>query len=294
VIALAALAAVGWGTADFLGGVSGSRTLVFSVVAASELLGAAMIAPAIAATGAPHWNAHLLLACVAGVGVTVELGVLYYALSIGAAFISAPIGALGSALAVATGLLGGDPLTPAIAAGLICAVIGGGITAAGDSDGVEDDVGGQLGRRRLIAACLVAALGVAAMQITLHAAGKVDPYWAAELEHLTTAASAALAAVAVTRRARRSAGGPGTHRWRPERRQLPLLALIAAAGSGGDVAYAAASTGALSTVSAIASLYPLPTIALGYLIQQRRPARLQAAGIVLALAGAAVLGAASP
>ncbi len=287
-IALAALAAVGWGASDFLGGLARGRTLVFSVVAASELLGAVMIVPVIAATGAPHWNAHLLLACVAGIGVTVELGVVYYALSIGAAFITAPVGAIGTALAVAAGLLGGDRLTPWIAVGLICAILGSGISAGGDTDGRR-----QLSLRRSIATCLLAALGVASMQISLHAAGKVNPYWAVALEHLTTAAAAALAAAAVTLRARHRTAHRDQARWKPERRQLPLLALVAVTGAGGDLAYAAASTGTLSTVSAIASLYPIPTIALAFISQQRRTTRLQTTGIVLALAGATTLGAVS-
>ena len=72
-----------------------------------------------------------------------------------------------------------------------------------------------------------------------------------------------------------------------------MIALAAVTGAGGDLAYAAGSTGALSTVSAIASLYPIPTIALAFAIQHRHTQRAQAIGITLALVGATVLGAAS-
>lgn len=286
-IVLAALSAVGWGAADFLGGLARGRVLVFSILAVSELLGGLMIIPALAGAGLPQWNGHLLLACVAGVGVTVELGVIYYALSVGAAFITAPVGALGTALSVTVGLVGGDPLSPWIAAGLICAIAGGGLCAAGDRDGR-----GGLGPAQSVGASLLAATGVAVMQITLHAAGTVNPYWAAELEHLTTAVSAAAVVIPVAVRRRRSVVRDGRDRLLPQMRGLPLLALVAATGAGGDVAYAAAS-GDLSTVSAIASLYPIPTIALAFAVQRRRTRPAQSAGILLALAGALILSALS-
>ena len=48
------------------------------------------------------------------------------------------------------------------------------------------------------------------------------------------------------------------------RGQLRGLAFAAVAGVGGDLAYAAASkNGALSIVSAVSSLYPVTTVALG-------------------------------
>jgi drug/metabolite transporter (DMT)-like permease len=75
---------------------------------------------------------------------------------------------------------------------------------------------------------------------------------------------------------------------------MTTLALIAAVGVGGDLAYALASRhGALSIVSAISSLYPLSTIALGSQLQRQRPRRVQFIGIVLALLGAVLLGAGS-
>lgn len=65
-------------------------------------------------------------------------------------------------------------------------------------------------------------------------------------------------------------------------------------GVGGDLAYVTASHGgALSVVSAISSLYPVATIALGCLLQNQRASRVQVAGIALALTGAAILGTAS-
>jgi drug/metabolite transporter (DMT)-like permease len=281
-ILLAITAAVGWGTADFVGGASQRATSVFVIVAISELLGLVALVALLIARGAPvPDNPRLLLAIVAGLGVTVELSLIYGALSRGAAFITAPVGALGAAIAVTAGVIGGDPLTLAIAAGLLCAVIGGGLSAwtsrTGDS---------QLSTARTATVCVGAAAGVATMLVTFHAAGRVDPVWATATEHASTGVSAGLIALATS-------GGPRRRRL-PQRRQLPALILIGLAGAGGDVAYAAASHhGALSIVSALSSLYPITTITLGLALQHHRLGRIQSIGILLALVGAAVLGAAT-
>lgn len=252
VIVLAVGAAIGWGAADFFGGASRRRTSVLVIVAVSELVGLVVLVPVLIARGIPlPHNPRLLLACVAGVGVTVELSLIYVALSRGEGFITAPVGALGAAIAVTVGLIGGDPLSPLIAAGLLCALIGGGISAwaSGSRSGTRSGL-------RSAAICAGAAAGLAAMLISFHAAGKVDPYWATAIEHASTAISASVIALAISRKALRQQ--------LPARGQLRGLAFVAVAGVGGDLAYAAASrNGALSIVSAVSSLYPVTTVALG-------------------------------
>jgi drug/metabolite transporter (DMT)-like permease len=282
VILLAAGAAVGWGAADFFGGAFRRRTPVLVIVAVSELIGLVVLVPVLIARGIPlPNNPRLLLACVAGIGVTVELSLIYVALSRGEGFITAPVGALGAAIAVTVGLIGGDPLSPLIAGGLLCALIGGGISAWSSGSG-----GGARSALRSAALCAGAAAAVATMLISFHAAGRVDPYWATAVEHASTAISAGVIALALT--------GKSLREHLPDRRQLRGLALVAVGGVGGDLAYATASqNGALSIVSAVSSLYPLTTVALGVLIQRQRAGRIQTAGILLALAGATALGAAT-
>jgi drug/metabolite transporter (DMT)-like permease len=279
VIWLAATAALTWGAADYFGGASRGRTPVFMIVAVSELFGLCLLTPVLVARGIPPpASPHLLLAAVAGLGVTVELGLIYLALSRGEGFITAPVGALGAAVAATVGLLAGDPLDKFVAVGLACAVVGGGISAW-TSDGSKRD-GRPL---RSAALCAGAAAGLAMAFITLHAASQVDPYWAVAVEHASTALSAVLVQLVV--------GGRPCRGWLPQVTQLPGLALVAFAGVAGDLAYAIASQhGALSVLSAVSSLYPVATIALGVAIQHQRPGRIQVAGIALALAGAVALG----
>jgi drug/metabolite transporter (DMT)-like permease len=281
-VLLAAAAAIGWGAADFFGGdASGRDTPVFVVIAITELLGVLVVVPVLLARGTlPPADPRLLLAALAGLAVTCELGLIYRAIGRGDAFITAPIGALGTAAAVSAGLIGGDPLSLAVGAGLVLALVGG--AASAWTSPTARQQGGS--RWRTAATCVAAAAAVAVMLASLHAAGQVDPYWATAVQHLSTAASAAAIALAAHRRSLR--------RRLPGRAELPKLGLIALAGTGGDVAYTVASHGgALSIVSAISSLYPVATIALGCLLLGQRATRVQVAGIALALAGAALLGA---
>jgi drug/metabolite transporter (DMT)-like permease len=281
-ILLALGAAVGWGATDYYGGSAARRdTSVFLIVALSELLGVVLLLPALLAHGvAPPMNPRLLFAVLAGLATTAELSLIYRALSRGNAFITAPVGALGAAVAVTIGLLGGDPLDVAIAVGLLCAVLGGALSTW------TSPPAGTGGRMQNAAICLGAAAAVGTMLICFHAAGRVDPYWATATEHLSTALSAGLVALIASRRSLRES--------LPQRPRLRMIALIATVGVGGDLAYAGAShTGTLSVVSAISSLYPLTTIVLGRLLQGQRASRMQLGGIAVAILGAVLLGAAT-
>src|SRR5579864_2412299 len=281
-VLLGAVTAAGWGASDFFGGdASGRGTPVFVVVGVSELLGVVLLVPALLARGvAPPADPRLLLAAVAGVAVTVELSLVYLALSRGDAFITAPVGALGAAVAVTIGILGGDSLDLTIAAGLVLALLGGGISAWTSSPGT-----GHGSALRTAAICLAAATAVGAMLTCFHAAGRLDAYWATATEHASSAISALIAAALTTRQPLRTL--------RPPRSLLPALSRIATVGVAGDIAYAAASRhGALSIVSALSSLYPVTTILLGRVLLRRRASRHQLLGVTLALLGAALLGAA--
>lgn len=284
-VVLAAAAAIGWGASDYLGGDSSRGEVpVLIVVGVAELLGVVLVAPVLIARDAlPPLSAELLLPVVSGLAVTVELGLIYSALSRGEAFITAPVGALGTVLAVAVGLIGGDRLGFAVAIGLACAIVGGAVSAWSSPARAERPAGGGA---RAFVTCIAAAAAVALMLSCLHAAARLNPFWATAIVHASTGISA-LAAAAMSRR------GP-LRSVLPRGRQLRKLGLIATAGAGGDVAYVVASHhGALSIVAAISSLYPVSTIALGMLLQGRRATALQLAGIVVGLGGAVVLGAAT-
>lgn len=286
VIFLAAGAAIGWGASDYFGGDTSGRDLpVFTIVAVTELAGAAIMVPVLAVHAVlPPAKPGLALAVAAGAAVTIELSIIYRALGNGHAFITAPVGALGAAIAASIGLISGDPLSLTIAAGLAFALLGSAI-----SSWTSPGRTGKATPARTAAICLAAAVSVATALTCLHAAGRLDPYWATFTEHASTALSAGLIAIA---RERRQPRHPRPHV--PGRRKLPGLAIIVVAGLGGDLAYTTASEhGTLSILAAISSLYPITTIALALLLNGTRPARTQLAGTALALLGATLLGAAA-
>ncbi len=284
-VLLAVTASLGWSAADFFGGAGRRRTPVFVVLAISQLIGLGVMVPVLVARGVPlPADPRLLFACLAGLGVTLELRLVYLALSEGDALITAPVGALGAALAVIVGLVGGDQLDLMLAAGMALALVGGGVSAATPQRRGRTRARGRARGRSLI--CVGAATGVGIALASLHAAGRVDPYWATTIVDFSTFVPAAVAACAGSGRAL-------PHRL-PRPPQLAPLAIAAVGGVGGDLAFAAASgQGALSIVSALSSLYPLTTIALGVAFQRQRPGMRQLAGVAIALAGAALLGAAT-
>jgi drug/metabolite transporter (DMT)-like permease len=281
-VVLAVVAAIGWGASDFFGGDASRRdTSVFVVVAVAQLIGLAVLVPVLVARGTPPPdNPRLLFAALAGLAVTCELGLIYRAISRGNAFITAPVGALGAAVAVGAGLIGGDPVNVALGVGLLLALAGGGV-----SSWTLPTTRRPGGRPWMTAAtCAAAAVAVGTVLVSLHIAGQLNPYWAVATEHASTALSAGIAALFGARGSLR--------KLLPGRSEMPTLVLVAVAGAGGDLAYTTASQGgALSTVSAISSLYPVATIVLGRLIHGQRATRVQLAGIVLALLGAVILGA---
>jgi drug/metabolite transporter (DMT)-like permease len=291
VILGAVAAALGWGVSDYFGGhVSQREAPVFAIVAISELLGVGLLLAPLLVRGVPlPATPRLLVAAAAGLSTTLELGLIYRALSRGSAFVTAPVGALGAATAVTIGVIGGDPLDAVIGLGLVCALLGSAISTW-TSPTAATTRPSTLGRDTAI--CLAAAFSVGATLTLLHAAGRLDPYWVTATQHASTAVAAGLvAAVIVGRSARADTGMPA--RLAFTRANVATIAVIAFAGTGGDLAYVAAShRGALSIVAAIAALYPVATITLGRVLRGHRATRIQLVGVAVALTGAVLLGAA--
>ncbi len=285
---LALLASVSWGTSDFLGGFASRRAPLALVLAGSQLAGLLFFAPAFLVHGvaAPE-DERLLLGLAAGVLAVAELGLIYFALRRGPVVVIAPIAALGAALPVAVGILGGDPVDMTIAAGLACALAG----SAGASWATDDS---SPGREALVTAGLAAAAaaGAGAILLLIDASSKADVWWTIGLVRVGgMAVVLGMAAVYALR------GALDRSRRSPWRRLAPAAwATIAAVGIcdvGADTAYASATRGgALSVVAVLSSLYPVMTIALGAVVLRERPGRIQLAGAALACVGVVLLTAA--
>ena len=138
-IALALGAALGWGIADFVGGATSRASSALVVLWSSQWVGFAIVLVAAAIVGLDSpTGSDLLFAAAAGATMTLGLGALYGAMTVGAMSIAAPIAATGVAIPVAVGLASGDDPSGLQAAGLVAAV-GGVILCSQDPESREGD-----------------------------------------------------------------------------------------------------------------------------------------------------------
>ena len=274
-IVLALAAAVAWGISDFLGGVTSRRLALLWVLLVTQAVGLALVAPLALRSGQPALGPYGLLAAVAGsLSGLVGIAALYRAIALGVASIAAPISATGAVLPVAWGLLRGEPATPLQEAGVALALLG---VLAASRTGREQ---AHLGRDATIGVglALLAALGFGGFFILLHEAGTRDVLWAVTVQRLT--GCSVVAALALLRRPLWSLG------WG---HALPLL-VIGGLDQAANALYGFASTLGLVSLSAVlASLYPVVTVVLARLLLRERVSRVQQTGIVLALAGVALV-----
>jgi drug/metabolite transporter (DMT)-like permease len=145
---------------------------------------------------------------------------------------------------------------------------------------------------------LAAAVGFGLWFVAIDLASTDDPYWAATVAQLTSAAVALLLVawrrgprIATELGATATAPGPGSRSPRSATRLFVLAALAAGLSDAVAVLTFAISTtyGMLSIVSVIAALYPAFMVGFAAVFLHERPARHQLAGVVMALVGIALI-----
>jgi drug/metabolite transporter (DMT)-like permease len=264
---LALGASLAWGVGDFFGPLV-SRTLgTLPVLFWAQIGGVAslLVVVAIRAEGPAGWA--VLFAVGAAVGGMLGLFAYYRGMVAGAMSVVAPIAGVSAVIPVVFGIATGDSPSAAQVAGVGCALIGVGLAS------IEHQEGG----RRVAAGAglaLLAAAGFGFYFPWMHAAGKVDFWWASLVFRVT--ALVLVASVVTGTRANVSLS----------RRNVAIAALVGIADTAGNVFFAASSKGGLVSLTAVlASLYPVVTVILAASILHERVARMQRAGIVLTLAG---------
>lgn len=275
-IGLSLSASIFWGGADFFAGLKSRKLSVVAVllgVETSGLIGAGAI---ILATGEPLPGQRAAIAAVlAGTAGVFALGAFYRALAIGTMSIVAPISATGVALPVIVGVGTGDALGTIVAIG-IAVTVGGVILASRELH--EDDAAARASRAS-IALALVAALGFGSYFVGADVAADDSVLWTLFLGRVV--AIPVLGTLAVARRIEP-----------PAPRDLAQFAAIGSLDLAATGFYAIANTrGDLSIVSVVGSLYPVTTVLLARAVLSERIRRVQAVGIVLALAGVAMIAA---
>jgi drug/metabolite transporter (DMT)-like permease len=265
-----------WGLADFFGGLQSRRLRTVTVVLGVETAGLLIVSVLVLATGAAAPGAHeAAWALGAGLAGVVGLGAFYRALAVGTMSIVAPVSSTGVALPVLVGLARGDRLSAAQAVGLACAVAG--VLLAGREPGEHPDA--RAARRGLLLA-LAAAAGFGIYFLGAAEAARGGVLWTLLLGRV--AAVPVLAAVAAATRA------PLV----PAPADAGRLAAIGALDLSATGLYALATTkGLLAVVAVLGALYPVTTVLLARGLLGERLTRAQDAGVVVALAGVALIAA---
>jgi drug/metabolite transporter (DMT)-like permease len=272
-IALALGASLTWGFADFFGPLKGRTLGALRVLFYVQLGGLVVIALIVAIRGkGPPADLALLFAIPAAISGTLGLYAYYRGMAVGAMSIVAPIAGISAAVPVIFGIATGDRLSLWQWLGIAAAL--GGVFLASREPGRGGRVAAGVGL------ALLAAIGFGCYFPLMHEAGNADFWWASLIFRMTST-FVILAAVAIRRPSLSVAPI-----------QVPLLALIGIGDMLGNLLFAAASTsGLVSITSVLASLYPIVTVLLARLILRERVARSQEAGIVLTLAGVALISA---
>lgn len=283
-VLLALLAAAAWGSADFVGGLLSRRRPAVVVLAWASVVATVVASTAVLATGLPlpdgRWALWGGLAAVCG---TTGLGALYAGLAAGRMGVVAPIAATGVLVPVTVGLVGGDPMTPVIGAGILCAVTGGVLASGPEAKGETrpDEPGGSLP----VVLAVVAALGLGSSLVFVERGAHVSvlhTLWVLKLVGLL------LLLLVLTLSVR--LGRLSTPSLTVERGMLPGLVVLGTGDLCANALYGlAAQGGPLSVVSVLGSLYPVATITLAWVVLHERLRPVQWAGVALALVGIALI-----
>ena len=287
-VALALGASLTWGFADFFGPLKGRTLGVLRVLVYVQLGGLLGIALMVAVRGKGPEGVAALLAIPAAASGTIGLYAYYRGMQVGAMSIVAPIAGISAAVPVAFGIATGDRPSTWQLLGIASAL--GGVFLAAREPAAERPVrSGPVDRENRrsrsrfapgVGLALLAAVGFGCYFPPMHVAGDADFWWASLIFRLTST-SVILATAAIKRPSLAIAP-----------RQFPVLALIGVGDMLGNFFYAASSTsGLVSVTSVLASLFPIVTVVLARLVLREQVARSQEAGIVLTLAGVALISA---
>jgi drug/metabolite transporter (DMT)-like permease len=286
-IGFALSAALSWGTGDFLGGLAARRFALIWVLLGSAFGGLLLAGTATLISGdSVPPTSDFVLAGFAGLAGLVALAAFYKALAIGTMSIVAPITATGSSIPVLWGVIGRGETLSLFAVFAIVVAVSGVILASR-----EQDLAGTTGvdpktHRESILLAIVAAIGFGTIFTLIAEAGEESIYWPAMVLKAVTLLSV-LVVISLSGKRRETWGERPRGKWW----LFPIA--IGFFDVGANITFAASTHhGALAITSVVSSLYPVTTVILAFAFLHERLAVSQRLGVVLALAGVAMLAAA--
>lgn len=277
-LALALLASLSWGVADFVAGVQARRVPVLSILLASQLVGLAVAVIWLAGAGGARPPAAALAAAVgAGAAGAIALGALWEAMARGMLGLVSPISATGVLVPMTFGLVRGESPSPFALAGAALAIVGVIVAVRPPRPGTF-----QVGRNGLsIIFALGAALGFGGLFVGIAIAAKHNPAWAVAAAR-TGGCGLIVTGVVAARLTGHSVRFPGA--------ELPRSGAVGMLDVGGSGLYAlAAQSGNISLIAVTASLYPVVTVILAARVLGERLVPSQRAGVLITLIGVAAI-----
>jgi drug/metabolite transporter (DMT)-like permease len=274
-LSLSLVACLGWGIADFIGGLKSRYMPTLTVLILTNVfgLGTLLVIGLFRGTQTPP-ESILLWGAAGGLVAVAAMVLLYRALAVGSMSIIAPISATGVILPVTVGIILGDELTRLQAVGIVSAIAG--AILAGRERSRQGEVKATAG----VWLAVGAALAIGLYFIVIDRASDVDPFWAAVFIRLSYGSILLLLLAALR---------PPLRVGRPH---LPALAASGTLDAVAGLSFAlATSLGMLTIVSVVGSLYPAVTVILSTMILKERPHPVQVIGVGLALAGVVLISA---
>ncbi len=271
--ALALLASLLWGVADFVAGTASRRLHPLAVTGAAHTFGfVGLLSWALLDGGLGGWRDWLPLALVGGVFAYLGLAAFYAALARGRMGVVAPVTASGSALPVLYDLVRGEVPPPLQLAGLTLAVAGCILASGPELRGGTAPV--------VMALTLFSAVSYGLLMVVIARGSEHHP--AQTLAGLRLSSVILVVALALV------AGSAGGLR----RGDVRLVAFVGLADTGANVGYALASRlGQIAVAAVLASLFPVVTALLARFVHDERLRGVQLAGVVGALVGVVLIAA---
>lgn len=277
-ILLGLAAALTYGAGDFVGGLVTRRAPLFTVVLLSQVAGTGLllVATPFFVESGPTASALAWGGASGAAGATGVL-FLYKGLAGGRMSVVAPITSVEAAIVpVVWGLAAGERPALLALAGVVVALVAVLLVAGFEPAATAAPRTGRLAPG--VPEALVAGLAFGAFFILLDGAGDDTGLW--PLLAGRTMSLSVLTVLVVARRERISAA-PGT--------RLPIVTAGALDVAANLLYLLSTREGLLSIVAVLTSMYPASTILLARIVLGERMGRLQVAGLVLAVAGVAMM-----
>jgi drug/metabolite transporter (DMT)-like permease len=277
---LALGASVGWGSADYIGGLKSRELSVLTVLVGSQAIQCLLMVAA-AVIIAPHIEGRGFIgyAMLSAIVQTIGMVAYYRALSIGVMGIVAPVSAMAALVPVVVGVASGDRPTTVQAVGVGFAIVG--LILASyqpDHRGVH---GGVVAVG--VGLALIAALGFGSFYVFIDRASDDGNTIAAVMLNKITVLVLLVAALVVHGRSRFA---------EVDRGRAFDIGLLACLALGATLLFATATTkGLVSLVAVLGALYPVTTAVMARVLLEERIRTVQRLGAVAALVGVAMIAA---